>query len=78
MKTKKDISVESAFEDRLKYLLDGQNVVTVEEEALIVRAVNRHEDTLHMMKAVVKDIENGSLGNALSVLRFAIAKAEGK
>lgn len=38
------------------------------------RAVNRHKDNLHLMKAAVKDIENGSYENALSVLRFAIAK----
>lgn len=46
--------------------------------AFIVRAVNSHENLLAMMKTAIIDIENGSLGNALSVLRFAIAKAGGK
>lgn len=35
-------------------------------------------ELLEALKTIVSDINNGSLGNALSVARFAISKAEGR
>lgn len=45
--------------------------------AFIVRACNHYAENIAAMNTAIKDIENGSYGNALSVLRFAIAKSEG-
>jgi hypothetical protein len=50
----------------------------VELGEYIVRAVNNHDALVMALKTIVKDIENNSLGNAVSVARFAIAAAEGK
>lgn len=42
------------------------------------RLIAAAPEMLEALKIIVKDIENGSLGNALSVARFNIAKAEGR
>lgn len=70
----------------------GLDSSSPEDRAYIVRAINAHDELIRNLKqshnlnvdlmvaleTIVKDIENGSLGNAVSVARYAIAKAEGK